>query len=637
MRARAIFAAFLAAALAGCGSTSVPHPCADVTGACVELEVRSDSPLQVDTIRFTASGTVTGMRDSVGGKMTGLPVFIAVALPGMPAGTLMLHADGLLGGGIVGSGDTSITLAGTANEHVKATITLGGINTGDGGPGDGGDIDGNVNVGTCSDGMQNGNETDKDCGGRCGATCAVGKMCGAGGDCTTTICNGVTHLCGANSCDDGVMNNNETDVDCGGTMCNPCGGAKKCVAPTDCLSNVCGQMYCQLLSGLGGTTGINYPRWVDGPAVPPTLAPPITLAGRGHGSAISTADAIWLIAGNTYSSGTGQTRPTGTVQVLPFTATGPATAWVAGDPAGGGEQSISVIYMGKVWQFGGFGALNPNNTVNSHPLTPFMGSTWTQETSMPMARGYSPAVGPDNRVWLFGDIAQIQSFAPPGDWKMEGQMPVRQGVSASVMGQTIYVMAGGGGTTTDAFNTTTKTFTAKRAGITGRTWAVAVPAPDGRIYLIGGDNAATARVVEAYTPENDTWTAVATLQGDHGVTAATIGPDGRLWVISGADYGGTNVYSPRVEIYGPTVTMTPPMGPRGTMVTVNGGNFASSTATRVYWGNPKAGGVLVGQGSTSGAGNLPGINVTIPATGAGPLYVIDQKSEYPALGRFTIQ
>ena len=55
------------------------------------------------------------------------------------------------------------------------------------------------------------------------------------------------------------------------------------------------------------------------------------------------------------------------------------------------------------------------------------------------------------------------------------------------------------------------------------------------------------------------------------------------------------------------------------------------------WGNPKAGGVLVGQGSTSGAGNLPGINVTIPATGAGPLYIIDQKSEYPALGRFTIQ
>ncbi|MCB0654290.1 MAG: hypothetical protein KDC85_23625 [Saprospiraceae bacterium] len=47
---------------------------------------------------------------------------------------------------------------------------------------------------TCSDGIQNGNETGVDCGGDCAA-------------CPT--------------CDDGIMNGDETGVDCGGS-CDPC-------------------------------------------------------------------------------------------------------------------------------------------------------------------------------------------------------------------------------------------------------------------------------------------------------------------------------------------------------------------------------------------------------------------------------
>lgn len=64
-------------------------------------------------------------------------------------------------------------------------------------PDDGGNADtgtGPVDAGppaeTCSDGTMNQDETDVDCGGTCGATCTPGESCGGNGDCTTDICTG---------------------------------------------------------------------------------------------------------------------------------------------------------------------------------------------------------------------------------------------------------------------------------------------------------------------------------------------------------------------------------------------------------------------------------------------------------------
>mgnify|MGYP000577888267 CR=1 FL=1 len=52
---------------------------------------------------------------------------------------------------------------------------------------------------TCSDGVQNGNETGVDCGGPDCAPCVVPP-----------------------TCDDGIQNGDETGVDCGGSSCAPC-------------------------------------------------------------------------------------------------------------------------------------------------------------------------------------------------------------------------------------------------------------------------------------------------------------------------------------------------------------------------------------------------------------------------------
>ncbi len=71
---------------------------------------------------------------------------------------------------------------------------------------------------TCSDGIQNGNETGVDCGGSCAScpTCSDGIQ---NGDETGVDCGGACASC--NTCSDGIQNGNETGVDCGGA-CASC-------------------------------------------------------------------------------------------------------------------------------------------------------------------------------------------------------------------------------------------------------------------------------------------------------------------------------------------------------------------------------------------------------------------------------
>ncbi|HFA51322.1 MAG TPA: hypothetical protein ENJ95_20095 [Bacteroidetes bacterium] len=75
-------------------------------------------------------------------------------------------------------------------------------------------------VTTCSDGIQNGDETGVDCG---GSSCAACPTCSDGvqnGDETGVDCGGSCTACP--TCDDGIQNGDEEGVDCGGTNCPVC-------------------------------------------------------------------------------------------------------------------------------------------------------------------------------------------------------------------------------------------------------------------------------------------------------------------------------------------------------------------------------------------------------------------------------
>jgi hypothetical protein len=106
-------------------------------------------------------------------------------------------------------------------------------------------LNGHCTQGDCNDGVQNGNETDIDCGALGCAKCGVNKHCIAGNDCQSGVCQ--AGLCQAPSCNDGIKNGAETSVDCGGP-CAPCGPGQGCVVNADCVGGVCLNNVCQLVS-----------------------------------------------------------------------------------------------------------------------------------------------------------------------------------------------------------------------------------------------------------------------------------------------------------------------------------------------------------------------------------------------------
>jgi hypothetical protein len=81
-------------------------------------------------------------------------------------------------------------------------------------------------------------ETGVDCGGSC-QPCPDGTKCNAGTDCVSHFCN-PSGICEYTSCSDGKQDGYETDVDCGGAgECPRCGEGKRCAAGTDCTSGNC--------------------------------------------------------------------------------------------------------------------------------------------------------------------------------------------------------------------------------------------------------------------------------------------------------------------------------------------------------------------------------------------------------------
>ena len=141
-----------------------------------------------------------------------------------PAGS---HSDGVKNGG-----ETGIDCGGSVKAQpcpdgqgcVDSTDCVGTCNSGICGP-----------IGP-TDGKKNNGETDIDCGGPSAPPCANGKACVANSDCADAYCPDATKLCTAPRYDDGVQNGTETDVDCGGTGMGmlTCAQGKNCKADTDC-------------------------------------------------------------------------------------------------------------------------------------------------------------------------------------------------------------------------------------------------------------------------------------------------------------------------------------------------------------------------------------------------------------------
>lgn len=117
-----------------------------------------------------------------------------------------------------------------------------------------------VSAPTCFDGVKNQDETDMDCGGSICPKCANKKVCNLVSDCISGVC--ISNICQgkilfiwlwesiplhvlAQSCTDGIKNQDETDTDCGGLTCQKCLDNKGCKVASDCYSGICTSNICQ--------------------------------------------------------------------------------------------------------------------------------------------------------------------------------------------------------------------------------------------------------------------------------------------------------------------------------------------------------------------------------------------------------
>lgn len=97
----------------------------------------------------------------------------------------------------------------------------------------------------CSDGVINQGESDVDCGGANCGPCDAGASCMFDGDCTSGDCG--TGICqpGAETCYDYAMNQDETDEDCGGVCSYACFNNLSCETNDDCQSQNCVADVCE--------------------------------------------------------------------------------------------------------------------------------------------------------------------------------------------------------------------------------------------------------------------------------------------------------------------------------------------------------------------------------------------------------
>lgn len=97
----------------------------------------------------------------------------------------------------------------------------------------------------CDDGVLNGTETGVDCGGGSCARCALDQACSLAEDCESEVCirrasGGIDNLCSLAECANQRLDQNETDIDCGGPDCGTCEAGQTCQLSRDCDGRSCG-------------------------------------------------------------------------------------------------------------------------------------------------------------------------------------------------------------------------------------------------------------------------------------------------------------------------------------------------------------------------------------------------------------
>ena len=161
-----------------------------------------------------------------------------------------------VGGSSAGETENAGGPSGGTGENAGASGTAGngGATAGNGGVG------GTEAAGDCQDGIRNNAETDIDCGGPACPACAVGSTCGRHEDCDSSVCRAGT--CQAPSCSDGKQNGDEGGVDCGGSCANQYSRDGHCAVQVSACSCGSSDGLSAVACGVNGGGGLS-PTYLD--------------------------------------------------------------------------------------------------------------------------------------------------------------------------------------------------------------------------------------------------------------------------------------------------------------------------------------------------------------------------------------
>ena len=444
---------------------------------------------------------------------------------------------------------------------------------------------------------------------------AVGvKPPGDGGDKGgTTPPTGVTDP----SCSDLQLNNQETDIDCGGPLCSPCDIDRRCGSRTDCATGVCEDSLCVLAS--------SPPFWL--PSVP------MTTARGGHAAAIlvsSDRHELFVLGGFA-------DKVLDTYEVFDPRI----SSWISGKLPGAPccRASATTGPDGKVYFVYG----------DQHQTWVYDSFTWRSSLASPPPGCVhaGSALGSDGLLYV---LCSHDSQLPPNglmryDTANDSWATLKPAPTAAVnppwvtsSGSRIYVSSTSDGNNYpfDAYDLDTRLWLKLSQPPVP---SVIAGAPDGRVYAVAGFDARAATStaeVRAYSAETNRWTAVAPLKLSRYDHAVTVGPDGRLYALGGVANGSTPTDS--VEAYGPVVSISPDVVDSGDTIRLSGHNFAAHANVRIRMATPLVNDAVVG--TTNAEGALPSpvsLHVVDAPSGSHAITVVDDKSRYPVTVRFRVR
>ena len=343
----------------------------------------------------------------------------------------------------------------------------------------------------------------------------------------------------APSCTDHVQNGHETDVDCGGS-CTPCAVGRSCTVTSDCAAGTCESQQCLAgrwasladmptprldlatvwgpdgrLYALGGISqaagGLDVVEAYNPTANSwTTLAP---MANQRYGfAAVTGSDGRIYAIGGAYQ---GTTSPFSDGISKTVEAYDPKTnQWTPVASLGTSRYRAAAVAAGDghIYVFGGFDYSVPRQSASAE-VYDLASNKWSPLSfSMTTARsGHAAAVAADGHVFAFGGldnqdnkIAAVESFLPGTiGWSTAPPMP------------------------------------------TPRAWLAAARGADGRLYALGGnsfnsgpDPKPSLTVAEAFSPSSNSWSTVASMPTDRYGLAAVASPDGKIYALGGTRVGG---------------------------------------------------------------------------------------------------